>query len=219
MTKISVLIADDHTILRKGILSLLEDEPEITVVGEAADGIEAVRLARKLKPQVVVVDISMPQKNGLEATREILRSNKATKVLMLSMHGTQQYIVNSLKAGASGYILKKNAVEELIAGIRTVIKGKRYLSPSVSDILLEDVVGSDWKPEDIAEPVLSSRQKEILQLIAMGNTMNEIAELLHLSVFTATTHRKMIMKKLNLHNTADLTRYAIRKGLVDINDE
>jgi len=218
MAKISVVIADDHTILRKGIKSLLQDEEDINIIGEAESGQEALELITQKQPDVAIMDISMPGLNGIDVTRKIIKTNPQTKILMLSMHGARQYVVNSLKAGASGYILKKNAVDELIAGIRTVIGGNKYLSPSVSEILVDDIVHPEWHNSGGALQDLSVREREVLQLIAEGKTVTDISEKLYISGNTVTTHRKNIMRKLNLHNTAELTKFAIKHGLIDINE-
>lgn len=218
MASITVIIADDHTILRKGIVSLLQDETDIEVIGEASNGQEALDLISEKTPDVAIIDISMPGLNGIDVTRRTTKVNPGTKVLMLSMHGARQYVVNSLKAGASGYILKKNAVDELTAGIRTVIAGRKYLSPSVSEVLVDDIVHPEWHGKGGVIHDLSLREREILQLIAEGKKVTDISALLFISGNTVTTHRKNIMRKLNLHNTAELTKYAIKHGLIDIND-
>ncbi len=216
MGTIDVIIADDHTILRKGIVSLLQDEHDIRVVGEASTGQEALDLITELNPQVVIMDISMPGLNGIDVTRQVTKLKPKTKTLVLSMHGTRQYVVNSLKAGAAGYILKKNAVEELISGIRTVMKGKKYLSPTVSEVLVDDIVHPEWHGQGGSASKLSGRETEVLQLIAEGKTVSEISNQLFISGNTVTTHRKNIMRKLNLHNTAELTKYAIKNKLIDL---
>ncbi|NQV38618.1 MAG: response regulator transcription factor [Candidatus Marinimicrobia bacterium] len=218
MASITVIIADDHTILRKGIVSLLQDETDIDVIGEASNGQEALDLISEKKPDVAIMDISMPGLNGIDVTRRATKVNPGTKILMLSMHGARQYVVNSLKAGASGYILKKNAVNELTAGIRMVMAGKKYLSPSVSEVLVDDIVHPEWHGKGGATHDLSLREREILQLIAEGKTVTDISAQLFISGNTVTTHRKNIMRKLNLHNTVELTKYAIKQGLIDIND-
>ena len=215
---IKVILADDHQIVRHGLRSLLSAEPDIEVVGEADNGRAVVRLVQELSPQVVIMDISMPDLNGIEATRQILTDCSGVKVIALSMHSDSLFVLNMFKAGASGYLLKDCALEELVKAVRTVMNRKIYLSPSISDIVVKDfVIG--WSPEDSsssAYSILTAREREVLQLMAEGKTTNQIAESLCISVKTVEAHRKQLMTKLDIHSVAELTKYAIRQGLTTL---
>jgi two-component system response regulator NreC len=215
---IKVLLADDHQIVRHGLRSLLSAEPDIVVVGEADNGRAVIRLVQELSPQVVIMDISMPDLNGIEATRQILNDFSGVKVIALSMHSDSLFVLNMFKAGASGYLLKDCALEELVKAVRTVMNRKIYLSPSISDIVIKDfVIG--WSPEDSsssAYSILTAREREVLQLMAEGKTTNQIAESLCISVKTVEAHRKQLMTKLDIHSVAELTKYAIRQGLTTL---
>jgi two-component system, NarL family, response regulator NreC len=215
---IKVILADDHQIVRHGLRSLLSAEPDIEVVGEADNGRTVVRLVQELSPQVVIMDISMPDLNGIEATRQILSDFSGVKVIALSMHSDSLFVLNMFKAGASGYLLKDCALEELVKAVRTVMNRKIYLSPSISDIVVKDfVIG--WTPEDSASSaysILTAREREVLQLMAEGKTTNQIAENLCISVKTVEAHRKQLMTKLDIHSVAELTKYAIRQGLTTL---
>lgn len=217
MSDIRILLADDHALMRAGLRKLLESAPGFEVVAEAANGREVVRLARELVPDVVLMDIAMPELNGFEATTRIARSDHPVPVLILSMHATEQYVLEALRAGAAGYVLKDSAVEELERAIRSVIRGERYLAPAVSKHVLDDylrLLRGDAGPEASKPPALTPRQREILQLIAEGRSTRAIAEKLHLSVKTVETHRAQIMQRLNIFDVAGLTRYAVRAGMV-----
>ena len=215
---IKVVLADDHQIVRHGLRSLLSAEPDIEVVGEADNGRAVIRLVQELSPQVVIMDISMPDLNGIEATRQILSDFSGVKVIALSMHSDSIFVLNMFKAGASGYLLKDCALEELVKAVRTVMNRKVYLSPSISDIVVKDfVIG--WSPEDSsssAYSILTAREREVLQLMAEGKTTNQIAESLCISVKTVEAHRKQLMTKLDIHSVAELTKYAIRQGLTTL---
>lgn len=204
-----VLLADDHQIVRQGIKGLLEKAGH-TVVGEAADGREALKLAQTLTPDIAVLDVSMPLLNGLDAAREIQRVSPATKTILLTMYTDKGYVLQALRAGAKGYVLKTQAAEDLIRAIREILRGEVYLSPSVAVAVVEAYLE---KTELIADP-LTPREREILQLVAEGKTTKEIAKLLSISFKTAESHRNHIMQKLDIHDVAGLVRYAIRQGLV-----
>ena len=212
-----ILLADDHKITRQGLRSLLEKQPDMKVVAEAEDGREAVRLARQLHPDVVIMDVSMPDLNGMAATRQILGKSKKVKIIALSMHSDTLFISEMLKSGASGYLLKDCAFEELREAIRTVIAGNIYLSPAISDVVVDDYLHrlSKTGPSDSGE-VLTDREREVLQLMAEGKSTKQIALELYISVKTVETHRRQIMNKLNIHTVAELTKYAIRKGLTTL---
>jgi two-component system response regulator NreC len=214
--KVRVLLADDHTLLRNGIRAILEDEPDMTIVGEAADGREAERLAGHLKPNVVLMDIAMPLLNGLEATRQIKREHPEIQVLVLTMYDHEEYFKQMLEVGASGYIIKRAAASELVEAIRAVYNGEAVLSPTITRLLLEDYLSRDSKKEDEDPNALSAREREVLQLIAEGRTSREIAELLNLSVKTVQSHRTNLMQKLNLHDRGDLIKYAIQKKIIEL---
>ncbi len=202
---ITVLLVDDHSLVRKGFRRMVEDDPEIRVVGEAASGVEAVQLVGQFKPQVVVMDMSMPQMDGVQATREILRHAPKTAILILSMYSQDTYVRNAFDAGALGYILKNADDVDLPGAIKDVAAGKRVLDPGL--------VTSEREPDDMFDR-LTPREKQILQLIAEGNSNKEIAALLSLSVNTIAVHRANLMDALGVHRTAELVLYAVRKGLV-----
>jgi two-component system, NarL family, response regulator NreC len=215
MSAIKVLLADDHGVVRKGLRFLVEQEEDISVVGEANDGREAVRLAKDLLPDVIVMDIAMPQLNGIDATAQALKASPNSGVLILSMHNDESYILRSLEAGARGYILKDNAEEHLVAAIRAVAQGKPFFSPVIAQTLLEDYMRSlQQKGQQDSYSLLTDREKQVLQLLAEGRSNKDVAQLLDLSVYTVETHRTRIMQKLNLHNTAELVLYAVRKKII-----
>jgi len=217
VSKITVLLAEDHTIVRKGLRSLLESRADMKVVGEAENGREAIDKVEELRPDVVVMDIGMPGLNGLEATRRIKKRFGDVQVLILTVHTSEEYILQILRAGASGYLVKQAAPAELISAIQAVHRGEAFLSPSISKKVLEDYVqraGATAQRDSFER--LTDREREVLQLIAEAYSTREIAEQLHISIKTAETHRAHLMEKLSLHSTADLTRYAIRKGVVTL---
>jgi two-component system response regulator NreC len=215
LRKVKVLLADDHKMIRAGLRLVLEQQPDIAVAGEADDGRQAVSLARDLKPDVVVMDIGMPNLNGIEAALQIKQAVPETAIVMLSMHSDEGYILRALRAGAAGYILKDSAEADLVGAVRAVAEGKSFFSPKVSRILLEDYMRKLRKTgaEDSYD-LLSAREREILQLVAEGKSSKEIANLLNLSVYTVETHRSNIMQKLNLRGIPELILYAVRKGIV-----
>lgn len=209
-----ILVADDHTIVRQGLRAILEGEPDIEVVGEAADGREAVKKAVSLAPDVVIMDVSMPKMNGLEATARIVKGNPAIKVVALTMHNSEEYVFSLLKAGAKGYLLKESVSSDLVEAIHAVEGGGTYLHPSISSRVVEVYLkGPQAKARSGKVDVLTPREREILQLIAEGHTNKEIAGMLVLSVKTIENHRTRIMDKLEIHNVAGLTRYAIDRGI------
>ncbi len=209
--KIRILLADDHALVRQGFRMLLSSDEAFEVIGEATNGKEAVELCAELKPDVVVMDVTMHELNGIEATRRIIEFLPRTRILALSMHKDSVYVREILRAGASGYLLKDAMESDLIAAVRAVARGEGYLSPGVSESVLTDYRRHVTDPIDL----LSSREREVLQLIAEGKTNKEIAVLLNLSVYTIDAHRGKVMEKLNLHSTGELVRFAVRKGLID----
>ena len=209
--KIRILLADDHAVVRKGFRLILSTQPDMEIIGEAGNGKECVAMAAELNPDIVVMDVAMPELNGIEATRRLAASNPQTRVLALSMHKDSVYVREILRAGAKGYLLKDALDTELLAAVRAVAKGEGYLHPSVSEAVLVDYRRHVTDPLDL----LSTREREVLQLIAEGKTNKDIATLLNLSVYTVDAHRGRIMEKLNLHSTGELVRFAVRKGLID----
>jgi two-component system response regulator NreC len=208
---IRILLADDHALVRHGFRMILATQPDMEIAGEAGNGREAVELAQKLKPDVVVMDVTMPELNGIEATRRLIELSPRTRVLALSMHKDNVYVREILRAGARGYLLKDSADADLLAAVRAVAKGEGYLSPGVSDAVLSDYRRHVTDPLDL----LTTREREVLQLIAEGKTNKEIATSLRLSVYTVEAHRGRVMEKLNLHSTGELVRFAVRSGLID----
>jgi len=211
-----ILIADDHQIVRQGLRFLLEKESDLKVVAEADNGRTTVRLARELTPGVIIMDVAMPELNGIEATRQIIAESPATKVIALSMYVDRRFVVNMLKAGASAYLLKDCAFEELIRAIRVVLAHKTYLSPGVTDILVKDCQMGIPMNEISAFALLTPREREVLQLMSEGNSTAKIADQLHVSIKTVESHRQQLMQKLNLRSVAELTKYAIREGLTSL---
>ena len=210
-----VLRADDHTIIRSGLRLLLEQQPDFKVVAEAEDGRQAVELVSRHHPEVVVLDIGMPQLNGIAATQQIVSLEPRTHVVILSMHSDEGYVLRALKAGAQAYILKNSAEADLIRAVRAVSEGKSFFSPVISKMLLEDYVRQirDKQVEDSYD-LLTPREREVLQLLAEGRTNKEVANILKLSIYTVETHRGNILEKLNLHGVPELILYAVRKGII-----
>jgi len=214
---IRVLIADDHKIMLAGLRSLLEKQTDIEVVAEAENGRKAVQLAIENKPDVVVMDVSMPDLNGIEATKQIVEGLTDTRVIALSMHSDKRFVMGMLRVGASGYLLKDCASQELANAIHQVAEGKKYLSPEITGVVIDDyVLGGPLGDDTTVSSVLSAREREVLQLIAEGWSTKQIASHLYVSIKTIETHRRQIMRKLGLHSIADLTKYAIREGLTSI---
>jgi len=210
-----ILLADDHTVVRNGLRLILQQQPDFQVVGEASDGREAVRLAESEQPDVVVMDIGMPNLNGIEATRRIVSHQPKIAVAILSMHTDEGYVVRSMKAGVRAYLLKDSAEADLIAAIRAISAGKSFFSPAIRKLLQEDFIRQleDNEVEDTYD-LLSTREREILQLVAEGKTNKEMAGALNISPFTVETHRAHILQKLNLHSVPELILYAVRKGII-----
>lgn len=215
MSEIRILLADDHAVIRSGLRLVLEREPGFRVVAEAADGKEAIRLAAELTPDVAVLDVAMPNFNGIEAARQITAATARTSVVMLSMHSDEGYVLRALNVGARGYLLKESPEEDLIAAVKAVHGGKAYFSPAISRVLVDDYVRQMRKRglEDSYE-LLTAREREILQLLAEGKSNKDVAGQLSLSIYTVETHRGNLMEKLNLHSMPELILYAVRKGII-----
>jgi two-component system response regulator NreC len=215
MKTIAVLLADDHNLIRAGLRRVVEAQPDLSVIGEASTGREAVAMAESLKPDVIVMDIGMPNLNGIEAARQIHDSQPETQIVMLSMHSDEGYVLRALKAGAKAYLLKDSAETDLAQAIHAAAAGKSFFSPAVGKVLLDDYMRKLQRTgaEDSYE-LLSPREREILQLVAEGNSSKEIATALNLSVYTVETHRARVMQKLNLRGIPELTLYAVRKGII-----
>ena len=211
------LLADDHSLMREGLRSLFDGRDDMAVIADAANGRTAVALALKHKPEVIIMDVSMPDLNGIEATRQIVSANPQTKVIALSGHDTTQFVREMLSAGASAYLLKKRAYEELMQAIREVMKGRKFLSPDVAQGVVDAYVQlSSSSNEKPAFVVLTDREREVLQRLAEGHATKETADALSVSVKTVETHRRNIMEKLNLHSVAELTKYAVREGITGL---
>jgi len=213
---IKVLLADDHKIIRDGLRSLIERHPDMDVVGEAEDGRTTIKLARELEPDVVIMDISMPDLNGIDATQQIVADVPGIKVIALSMHSDKRFVVGMFKAGASGYLLKDCAFDELEQAVKTVLSDHTYLSPKIATVVIKDYVPQVSTGETSAFSLLSVREREVLQLLAEGKTTKDIASDLFLSVKTIETYRQRIMDRLDIHNLADLIKFAIREGLTSL---
>ncbi len=213
---IPILLADDHKIMRDGLRSLLSREQGMEVVGEAENGRIAVKLARKLSPKIVIMDITMPELNGMDAARQILNECPGAKIIALSMHSDRRFVVEMFKAGVSGYLLKDCAFEELSRAIKAVMANQKYVSPAIAGMVIEDYV-DHMSGDRILANELTNREREVLQLIAEGMTTKQIASNLNVSAKTIETHRRKIMKKLNIHSIAELTKVAIQEGLTSVN--
>ena len=211
-----ILLADDHRIMREGLRSLLEKQPDMEVIAEAENGRTTVRLSRELKPDVVIMDIAMPDLNGIEATRQIVAESPGVKVTALTMLSDMKFVREMLSAGASGYLLKDSAFEELGNALRTVTNNQTYLSPKIASLVVKDYLGSISTDDSSTSPVLTNREREVIQLFAEGKTTKQIASCLYVSIKTVETHRKNIMDKLGFSSIAELTKYAIREGLTSL---
>ncbi len=215
MHPIRILLADDHTIVRDGLRALLEKQPDMTVSGEAADGREAVQIAEEHAPDVVVMDIAMPNMNGIEATRRIVAARPETAVVILSMHQDESYVLRSLKAGARGYLLKDSLRSDVVEAVRSVAQGRSFLTRKVSKLLQEDYIREmERRGVEDSYDLLTSREREILQLVAEGRTNKEVANVLNIGLTTVETHRTHILQKLGLHSVPELILYAVRKGII-----
>ena len=216
MTRLRILLADDHTVVRQGLRKVLEERPEWEVVAEAGDGREAVRQAEQHRPDVAILDVAMPLLNGIEATRKIIKRTPATRVLILSMHADEAYVTQILQAGAIGYLLKDSADVDLIQAVSAVSEGKSFFSPSIARVMLDDFVRGRGEKGGVLDRFesLSDREREIFQLVAEAKTNKEIAALLNVSPSTVETHRAHIMEKLDLHSAAEIVLYAVRRGVI-----
>jgi two-component system response regulator NreC len=215
---IRIIIADDHKILLQGLKTLIEQEPDMEVVGEAEDGLRAVTMVRELIPHVVVMDIKMPELNGIDATQQILSEVSDVKVIALSMYADRRFVASILKAGACGYLLKDCAFEELARAIRLAMSNKTYLSPGVAEIVVKDYATLNSGPSESVFSALTVREREVLQLLAEGKRTSQIAEILRISIKTVETHRQQVMQKLDTKSVAELTKFAIREGLTTLED-
>jgi DNA-binding NarL/FixJ family response regulator len=213
MSTIRLLLADDHLLFRAGLRSMLQNQSELEIVGEAHDGHSAIKLTEEFTPDVLLLDISMPGLNGLETLRKLHELGTTTRTVILSMHSDRHYVTESIKAGARGYLLKDSTLDELVNGIKAVMRGEVYLSSRITGVLVSDYMTLSTVVNSSAD-ILTSREREVLQLIAEGNSTKDVASRLNVSVKTIETHRKRIMDKLNLHSVAELTRYAIREKII-----
>ena len=215
---VTILLVDDHKIVFESLQSLLDEQPDMRVVGWAENGRDAVAKVKELEPAVVIMDVAMPGLNGIEATQQITSHYPETKIIALSMHAEKQFVTGILSAGASGYLTKNCSSDELVNAIRSVAANKKYLSPDIAGVVIEESLHQSPKTGPSASSLLTMREREVLQLIVEGNTVKQIAESLYLSIKTIHTHRNQIMQKLNLHSTAALTKFAIREGLIPLQD-
>ena len=216
MQKIRILLVDDHVILRDGIKALLEKRDNIEVVAEASDGREAISKVAQFRPDVVVLDISMPLMDGLEATRQMLKEDPGIKILVLTMYDDEEYFFQLLRAGVSGYVTKKTASRELVSAIEAVYEGESFFCPSMAKHLLSDYLRLDKTTDRMGQVELTPREREVVKLIAEGHTNQQIADLLHRSIKTIESHRSNILRKLDIHDTIELVKYAVRKKLIEI---
>jgi DNA-binding NarL/FixJ family response regulator len=215
MKPIRILLADDHTVVRKGLRLLLESQPDFQVIADAANGRETVALAERHTPDVVVMDVAMPELNGIEAARQISAKLPHTAIVFLSMHSDEGYVLKALKSGARAYLLKDSAENDLINAVKAVREGKAFFSPAISKMLIEDYMRQmQQRAVEDSYDLLTTREREILQLFAEGKNNKDVANMLNLSLYTVETHRSNILKKLNLHSTAELILYAVRKGVI-----
>lgn len=213
---IKVIIADDHMIVKDGLRSLLEKQPDMEVVAEADNGRAALKYVKELSPEVVIMDIGMRELNGIDATRQIVKISPGIKVLALSMYSDKRFVKEMLKAGASGYMLKDSAFKEFIDAIRVIVDNKIYISPSVAGVVMDDYLGNSLERDGSIRTLLTSRELEVLQLLAEGKSTKQIALSLNLSTKTIESHRNKVMQKIDVSNIADLTKYAIREGIVSL---
>ena len=215
MNRIRILVADDHGIVRKGLRFLLDRQPGMEVVGEASDGREAVKLCEQLTPGIVIMDVAMPKLNGIDATVQIIKSNPGAGIIILSMHADESYLVRALSAGAKGYLLKDSAEEDIVKAVEVVAQGRPFFSPQIAQSLLDDYVRAmQQRGIQDSYDLLTDREREVLQLLAEGKSNKEVATILDLSTYTVETHRTNLMHKLNLHNTAEIVLYAVRKKII-----
>jgi two-component system, NarL family, response regulator NreC len=218
MPMMTILLVDDHEIVRSGLRALIEKNPEMQVLAEAGDGRTAVRLAKELRPDIVLMDVSMPDMNGVEATRQIREAVPTTKVLVMSMHSDRRFVEALLKAGANGYLTKNTSWIELTSALLAVKANHAYISTQVSDALVEGFVSHRSGDGEAAGSGVTDREREVVQLVAEGKTTKEIAALLHVSIKTVDTHRRLVLKKLGLRTTADLVKYAVREGITPLGE-
>jgi two-component system response regulator NreC len=211
-----ILLADDHKIVRDGLRALIEKEPNMEVVAEACDGRTTVQRAKEFMPHIIIIDIAMPDLNGIEATRQIVNEIPGVKIIALSMHSDRRFVTRMLESGAAGYLLKDSAFEELSLAIKTVQSGKVYLSPAIAGVVVEDMVRHSPQKFSRTTAELTPREREVLQLLAEGRTTKRIASQLNVSVKTVETHRRQVMEKLDIHSVAELTKYAVREGLTSL---
>jgi DNA-binding NarL/FixJ family response regulator len=214
-----IIVADDHEVVRQGIRAVLQSQPDWEVCAEASNGREAIQKAEELKPDIVVLDVAMPEVNGLVAVREILQNRPETKILMLTMHESEQIIREVLEAGAHGYLLKSDAGRDLVTAVTALHRNKRFFTSKVAEMVLENVTRSKLRPEVAVKDVLTAREREVVQLLAEGRSTRVVAEVLGLSVKTAETHRSNVMRKLDLHSVSELVLYAVRNGLVQLKQD